>query len=92
MNRMSRYVVSRATAGESITVSNESEKGRFANMEFLTPYELHKRWARAISLKTLANWRSLRYGPPYAKVGGRVLYKITDIVDWEDRNHFRTKT
>jgi hypothetical protein len=60
-------------------------------MEFLTPYELHKRWARAISLKTLANWRSLRYGPPYSKVGGRVLYRIAHIVDWEERNHFRTK-
>lgn len=91
MNRISRYVVSRASAGQGNRVVNDSERGRFSQMEFLTPYELHKRWARAISLKTLANWRSLRYGPPYAKVGGRVLYKIADIVDWEERNHFRTK-
>lgn len=91
MIRMPRYVASRAMAGQSVPVVSDSQGGRFPNMEFLTPYELHKRWARAISLKTLANWRSLRFGPPYAKVGGRVLYKIADVVDWEQRNHFRTK-
>lgn len=60
-------------------------------MEFLTPYDLHRRWSKAISLKTLANWRSLNIGPPYSKIGGRVLYRVGDLVYWENEHRYRTK-
>lgn len=58
--------------------------------EFLTPYDLHRRWSKAISLKTLANWRSLKLGPPYSKIGGRVLYKTSDIIFWESEHRNKT--
>lgn len=73
---------------EGIIVTPDKRKGE---MEFITPYDLHRRWGRAISLKTMANWRSLGLGPPYAKMGGRVLYRISDVVVWENQHRFITR-
>lgn len=61
------------------------------NMEFITPYDLHRRWGRAISLKTLSNWRSLGLGPPYSKMGGRVLYRVSDVLTYEHEQRFATR-
>lgn len=72
-------------------IANESANNGRKDMEFLTPYDLHKRWSKAITLKTLANWRSLGLGPPYSKIGGRILYRIGDILTWENQNRFSTK-
>ena len=40
----------------------------------------------AIELKrapeTLVRWRSLRMGPPYIRIQGRVLYSRTDVDRW----------
>jgi hypothetical protein len=54
--------------------------------EYLTPYQIYHRWAGAISLKTMANWRSLGVGPPYVKVRGRVLYPRARLLEWEATN------
>ena len=50
---------------------------------FLTPYALTKRWGSAISPKTLANWRAKGEGPKWSKVGGRVVYALPDVLDYE---------
>jgi hypothetical protein len=50
---------------------------------FLTPYDLCKRWGKAVTPKTLANWRSLGIGPAYAKLQGRVVYALQDIERYE---------
>lgn len=71
--------------------ANESAPNGSKHMEFFTPYDLHRRWSKAISLKTLANWRSLGLGPPYSKIGGRILYRTGDILTWENQNRFSTK-
>ena len=31
---------------------------------------------------TLANWRSLRRGPRYVRVGRRVMYRLSSLRDW----------
>lgn len=72
-------------------IANADRNKGQTEMEFLTPYDLHRRWGRAISLKTLANWRSLGYGPPYSKMGGRVLYRAADILTWENQHRFSTR-
>lgn len=43
--------------------------------------------ARILGLKrqTLANWRGLK-GPRYVKLGGRVVYRISDLEDFLNRN------
>lgn len=35
-----------------------------------------------IKRKTLANWRSLGGGPPYLKLGSRVVYDTADLDAW----------
>lgn len=49
-----------------------------------------------VSEKTLKNWRSLRYGPPFIKIGGSVRYRRQSIERWlnqipEARRQRRTK-
>lgn len=53
--------------------------------DFMTPYALHKRWGGAISPKTLANWRAKNIGPQWKKVGGRVVYALSDVIAYESR-------
>lgn len=55
---------------------------------YLTPKEVSERYRGTISTRTLANWRSTGDGPQFTKVGGRVLYSIASIEEWEKR---RTK-
>lgn len=50
---------------------------------YLTPAELCSRYKRAISQRTLANWRSKGEGPEYTKIGGKVLYSLEDVTAWE---------
>lgn len=51
---------------------------------FLTPYDLCKRWGKAVTPKTLANWRSLGLGPEYMKLQGRVVYPVEGVRRYED--------
>ena len=52
--------------------------------EYLTPGELVERYKRTITIRTLANWRSIGDGPRYTKIGGRVLYPLDGVKSWED--------
>lgn len=49
--------------------------------EFLTSKELSDRWR--LSDQTLANWRYAGKGPPFIRVGSRVLYPIDGIRAFE---------
>jgi hypothetical protein len=53
--------------------------------QYLTPRELSERYKGAISERTLANWRSSGGGPQFTKVGGRVLYSLASVEDWEKK-------
>jgi len=33
---------------------------------------------------TLQNWRALGEGPPYLKLGGRVVYAQADLIAWAE--------
>ena len=48
--------------------------------EYLTPRQVAQ--LTGISVRTLEAMRGLRKGPPYHKVGGRVLYKLQDVRDY----------
>lgn len=39
-----------------------------------------------ISARTLERWRGIGYGPHFVKVGGRVLYRAEDILEYESRH------
>lgn len=57
----------------------------------MTPAELSRRYADAISTRTLANWRSNGTGPAFVKVGGKVLYSLAAVVEWEGSRQRRGK-
>ena len=46
--------------------------------------DLARRWS--VSEQTLANWRWKRVGPPFLKVGNRVLYRREDVEGFEAAN------
>ena len=54
------------------------------NDVFLTPAELAVRWRNEICVRTLANWRCQSTGPRYTKLGGKILYKLADVIKWEE--------
>jgi hypothetical protein len=47
----------------------------------LNQVQLARRWS--LSPRTLERWRWLDQGPAYLKVGGRVVYRLTDIEAFE---------
>ena len=47
----------------------------------LNQIALSRRWS--LSPRTLERWRWLNLGPPFLKLGGRVLYRIEDIEEFE---------
>jgi hypothetical protein len=47
----------------------------------LNQIELARRWK--VSPRTLERWRWLSQGPRYLKLGGRVLYRVSDIESYE---------
>lgn len=49
----------------------------------LNQVELSRRWK--ISPRTLERWRWLGEGPRYLKVGGRVIYRLEDIIEHEEQ-------
>jgi len=56
----------------SMTAANMVES------KFLTPEE--------VSVGTLRNWRALRIGPTFVKIGKAVLYPVDDLDAWDKKN------
>lgn len=47
----------------------------------LTTRELAARWRK--SPRTLERWRATGYGPPWLVLGGRLIYRMRDVLAWE---------
>jgi hypothetical protein len=69
---------------------NEEEKSMNAaptktpdEIEYLTPEEVSARFRGRVSVRTLSNWRCLGTGPKYRKIGGRILYPVSEIEAYE---------
>lgn len=65
---------------------NQSQLKTCSDADYLTAKELAARWRNIVSLSTLDNWRSQGRGPRYFKAGGRVLYPVTEVLQFEQRN------
>ncbi len=52
---------------------------------FLTIDELVKRWGGTVDKRTLANWRYIGKGPRFTKLGGRVVYALEEVIEYERR-------
>jgi hypothetical protein len=53
---------------------------------FLTTQEVCERYRGQISAGTLRNWRVLKIGPSYVKLGKVVLYPRHELEAWDKRN------
>jgi hypothetical protein len=53
---------------------------------FLTLEEVVERYRGRISVGTFRNWRSMRIGPSFIKIGKAVLYPLEELNRWDRRN------
>jgi hypothetical protein len=53
---------------------------------FLTAEEVSERYRSEISVGTLRNWRAMRIGPGFVKIGKAVLYPIDALDAWDEKN------
>lgn len=58
--------------------------------QFLSGKQLARRWG--LSPRTLERWRWLDQGPMYVKLGGKVVYRVADIQDFERANSHLEKS
>lgn len=58
--------------------------------QYLTAAEVSAHFKGRIAVGTLNNWRSRGGGPPFCKVGGRVLYPADKLEQWEKTRTFDT--
>lgn len=70
-----------AAAADQIITELREEAIKENGKKFFNSKELADRWR--LSEQTLANWRSAGKGPPYIRVGNRVLYPIEGIHSFE---------
>lgn len=57
-----------------------------SDQKYFTPEEVTERYRGAISLGTLRNWRSMRIGPAFVKIGKSVLYPVSELDIWDQMN------
>jgi hypothetical protein len=64
-----------------MTIPKESLDGKY-----LTAQEVVERYRREITLGTLRNWRAMRIGPTFVKIGKAVLYPVEALNAWDEKN------
>jgi hypothetical protein len=57
-----------------------------SELMFLTLNEVVERYRGQISEGTLRNWRSMRVGASFLKVGKTVLYPLEELDRWDRRS------
>jgi len=54
--------------------------------KYLTADEVAQRYRGAVSVGTLRNWRGMRVGPAFVKIGKAVLYPVDELDAWDRKN------
>ena len=54
--------------------------------KFLTAEEVSERYRGEITVGTLRNWRAMRVGPTFVKIGKAVLYPLDQLDAWDEKN------
>jgi Helix-turn-helix domain len=54
--------------------------------KYLTIEEVAERCRGLVSVGTIRNWRALRVGPAFVKIGKAILYPKIELSAWEKRN------
>ena len=53
---------------------------------YLAAEGVAERYRETISAGTLRNWRAMRVGPPFVKIGKAVLYPVKALDEWDMKN------
>lgn len=61
------------------------------DMKFLTAEEVAARYRGSISVGTLRNWRAMRIGPSFVKIGKAVLYPTAELDAWDSKNRVKCR-
>ncbi len=56
------------------------------DIKFLTQEEVAERYRGGVSIGTLRNWRAMRIGPTFVKIGKAVLYPADELDAWDQKN------
>lgn len=59
--------------------------------KFLTAEEVAERYRGEVSVGTLRNWRAMKIGPSFVKIGKAVLYPIVELEAWDETNKIRCR-
>jgi hypothetical protein len=54
--------------------------------KYLSAEEVSEHYRGAVSVGTLRNWRAMRVGPAFVKIGKAVLYPVDELEAWDKRN------
>lgn len=54
--------------------------------KFLTPEGVSERYRGEVTVGTLRNWRAMRIGPTFVKIGKAVLYPVDELDAWDQKN------
>lgn len=54
------------------------------NCNHINQKQLAERWR--ISQRTLERWRAIGWGPLFLKIGNRVVYRVEDILVYEEQH------
>jgi hypothetical protein len=60
--------------------------------KYLTAEEVSERYRGSVSVGTLRNWRAMKIGPPFIKIGKAVLYPIDQLEAWDRKNLVACRT
>lgn len=59
--------------------------------KFLTPEEVAERYRGGVSVGTLRNWRAMKIGPSFVKIGKAVLYPLDELEAWDEGNRVKCR-
>lgn len=62
-----------------------------AHSKFLTAEEVAERYRGGVSVGTLRNWRAMKIGPSFVKIGKAVLYPIDELEAWDEKNRVQCR-
>ncbi|MBZ9794692.1 helix-turn-helix transcriptional regulator [Mesorhizobium sp. ES1-4] len=62
-----------------------------AHGKFLTAEEVAERYRGGVSVGTLRNWRAMKIGPSFVKIGKAVLYPIDELEAWDEKNRVQCR-
>lgn len=69
-----------------MTQTSKKDREPTAVPGLLRERELAARWGA--SPRTLQRWRAEKFGPPFLRIGGRILYRVVDVECFEEQNRW----